>query len=214
MCDSIVTTPTGVNAGAPTMPYLPINERRERIIDAAIDVLAKEGLDRLTTRRIAAKAKVPLGSLHYCFDNKDELLAMIVERGADMLQEAFVDVDPEKGVEACVRDSIDAFWHWYRDNIGLQLALMELGMWRIRRGGDPAEIYTMWDPFGRTLLHELLQRAAKADGVKLRASVVDDVVRFILHRFDGLAYEYAASLDDKACARQVGILADAMVNLL
>jgi AcrR family transcriptional regulator len=194
------------------VPYLPFEERRQRIIDAAVEVLAEEGLERLTTRRIAERADAPLGSLHYCFRNKDELVSLVAERGADMLQAAFADVDPERGVESCIRDGIDALWRWYQDNIGLQLALMELGLWRIRRGGDPQEVYAMWDPFGRTLLKELLERAVKVDDAPSTVPV-DEIVRFILHRFDGLAYEYAASRDDKACGRQLEILADAMVHL-
>jgi AcrR family transcriptional regulator len=192
--------------------YLSFEERRRRIIDAAVEVLATEGLDRLTTRRIADRAEAPLGSLHYCFRNKEELITLVAERGTEMLQLSFHDVDPSRGLEATIRDSVAAMWRWYQDNIGLQLALMELGLARIRRGGDPAEVYAMWDPFGRELLHALLAQAATDEGVK-PAVDVDEIVRFILHRFDGLAYEYGASRDDAACSRQVDLLADALVML-
>ena len=194
------------------MPYLPVDERRRRIIDAAVEVLASEGLERLTTRRIAERAEAPLGALHYCFRNKDELTALVADRGAEMLQAMFDDVDAGQGVEATIRDSIAALWRWYQQNAGLQLALMELGLWRIRKGGDPVEIYSMWDPFGRDILRDRLARAAERDGVEL-AVPVDEIVRFILHRFDGMAYEYAASRDDAACERQTELLADAMVML-
>ena len=192
------------------MPYLSWDERRRRIVDAAIEVIAEEGLARMTTRRVAERAEAPLGSLHYCFRNKDELMLLIAERGAAMLAESFANVDPERGVEATIRDSIAALWDWYRDNIGLQLALTELGMNRIRRGGDPKEIYSMWGPFGHDLMTEHLGRALEVDPQDLQVPV-DEIVRFILHRFDGLTIEYAASQDRKACKRQMDLLADAIV---
>ena len=194
------------------MPYLAYDERRRRIIDAAVKVVASEGLDGLTTRRVAERAKAPLGAMHYCFRSKEELIALVADRGVAMLQESFEDVPADLGVEATIRQSIAAFWRWFRENIGLQLALMEFGLSRIRRGGPPEEVYAMWDPFGRDLLRERLERAVKRDRVKLAISI-DEIVRFILHRFDGLAYEYGASRDDAACERQTKLLADALVML-
>ena len=194
------------------MPYLAYDERRRRIIDAAVKVVASEGLDGLTTRRVAERAKAPLGAMHYCFRSKEELVALVADRGVAMLQESFADVPADLGVEATIRRSIDAFWHWFRDNIGLQLALMEYGLAQIRKGGPPEEVYGMWDRFGRDLFRERLERAVKKDRAKLAISI-DEIVRFVLHRFDGLAYEYGACRDEAACERQTKLLADALVML-
>lgn len=194
------------------MAYLSADERRQRIVEAAIQVIAEEGLARATTRRIADRAEAPLGALHYCFRNKDELMQVVAEHGASELRERFDDVDPGEGLEATIRNSIGAMWSWVRANLGLQLALMELGLWRIRRGGDPKEVYAMWNSFGGDLLRERLEAAAKVDSV-VPAITIDEMVRFINHRFDGLAYEFAASLDETACERQTLLLADAIVLL-
>ncbi|WP_151775354.1 TetR/AcrR family transcriptional regulator [Streptomyces abyssomicinicus] len=48
--------------------------RRTRILDAALDLIADEGIARVSHRRIAARAGVPLGSMTYHFDGMDELL--------------------------------------------------------------------------------------------------------------------------------------------
>ena len=68
----------------------------------------------------------------------------------------------------------------------------------------------MWGPFGHDLMTEHLGRALEVDPQDLRVPV-EEIVRFILHRFDGLTIEYAASKDRKACQRQVDLLADAIV---
>lgn len=194
------------------MAHVPSDERRRQIIDAAIDVIATEGLARMTTRRIAEQAGAPLASLHYCFRNKTEIIEQIAERGAEMLEGSFAEVDPDRGIEATIRDSIAALWSWYQENVWLQFALTELGMARIRMGGDPKVVYgSMWGPFGRDLLTDHLERAAKSDTKKKLSVPIGEIVRFIVHRFDGLTIEYAASQDDAACQRQVDLLADAMV---
>jgi DNA-binding transcriptional regulator YbjK len=57
-------------------------ERKSRIVDAAIDVIASGGVAGTTMRRIAAVADVPLGSLTYHFEGLDDLLAQAFERHA------------------------------------------------------------------------------------------------------------------------------------
>lgn len=194
------------------MAYLAADERRRQIVDAAVEIMATDGLAGTTTRKIAERADAPLGAIHYCFRNKEELIHLVMERGAALLQDAFAQVDPSQGVEAAIRASVAAMWDWYQQNIGLQMALTEAGMARIRRGGDPAEVYAVWDPFGRDLLTDNLRLAVKAEG-REPAIPVEEIVRFVLHRFDGMTLEYAASRDRAACQRQIDLLAEAMVLL-
>ena len=49
-------------------------ERRGRIIDAALDVIAEHGVAGASHRKIAARADVPLGSMTYHFSGMEELL--------------------------------------------------------------------------------------------------------------------------------------------
>lgn len=194
------------------MAYLPAEERRSSIVDAAVVVIASHGLSGATTRRIAEEAKAPLGSLHYCFRNKAELIDLVAERGTTMLREAFDGVDPGRGLEATIRDSVSAYWRWVQSNLGLQLALLELGMWRIRQAAEGESVYSMYDAFGTHLLKGNLDLAVAADGT-VPAITVEEITRFITHRFDGMILEYAASHDRDACQRQADLLADALVLL-
>lgn len=54
--------------------------RRERIADAAEQVIAERGIAGLTHRAVAEVAEVPLGSTTYHFKNLDDLLHMALER--------------------------------------------------------------------------------------------------------------------------------------
>ena len=49
-------------------------DRRDRIIDACLDVVAAHGVAGTSLRRVAAAADVPLGSMTYHFAGRDELL--------------------------------------------------------------------------------------------------------------------------------------------
>ncbi len=62
-------------------------ETRARILEAARRVLAEEGLDRFTTRRVADLAGVSHGMVHYHFTDKRELaLALIVHARRDWVE--------------------------------------------------------------------------------------------------------------------------------
>ncbi|TDC27706.1 TetR/AcrR family transcriptional regulator [Streptomyces sp. 8K308] len=51
--------------------------RVEAILAAADRLLATEGVEAVTTRRIAADAEVPVGTLYQFFDDKDAVLAAV-----------------------------------------------------------------------------------------------------------------------------------------
>ena len=48
--------------------------RRDRIIDACLVVIARDGVDGTSMRRVATAAAVPLGSMTYHFTSRDDLV--------------------------------------------------------------------------------------------------------------------------------------------
>lgn len=66
-------------------------ERRDRIIDACLEVIATHGLAGTTHRKIAAVADVPLGSMTYHFDGIGNLLEEAFERFAASSSTRFED---------------------------------------------------------------------------------------------------------------------------
>ena len=60
-------------------------QRKDRIVDAAIGVIAEHGVAGTTHRRIAAAADVPLGSLTYHFTGLDDVLAHAFRRHAEAM---------------------------------------------------------------------------------------------------------------------------------
>ncbi|MDQ0029839.1 TetR/AcrR family transcriptional regulator [Arthrobacter bambusae] len=64
-------------------------ERRDRIIDAALDVIATQGVAGASHRKIAEHAGVPLGSMTYHFVSMDELLTEAFRRFANSIADRF-----------------------------------------------------------------------------------------------------------------------------
>ncbi|MEV5826962.1 TetR family transcriptional regulator [Spirillospora sp. NPDC052242] len=64
-------------------------ERRERLIGAALAVIADHGVAGTTHRRIARAADVPLGSMTYHFASLEEVLAEAFTRHADSVARVF-----------------------------------------------------------------------------------------------------------------------------
>ncbi|WP_127500087.1 TetR/AcrR family transcriptional regulator [Actinoplanes solisilvae] len=60
-------------------------DRKSRIVDAALEVIADHGVAGTTSRRIAAAADVPLGSITYHFDSIDDLLEQAFRRHAEQM---------------------------------------------------------------------------------------------------------------------------------
>ena len=87
------------------------SERRERLVEAAIAVMVREGVSAATTRAIVAEADMSLGSFHYCFRSKEELLGEVIEAiTSHTLERALSEVKGEGGLEERLRRAMRAYW--------------------------------------------------------------------------------------------------------
>lgn len=66
-------------------------DRRDRIVDACLDVVAEHGVAGTTHRKVALAADVPLGSMTYHFEGMDELLRLAFERFSQAMSQRFED---------------------------------------------------------------------------------------------------------------------------
>lgn len=63
--------------------------RRERILAAALELIAEEGVAGVSHRKVATRADVPLGSTTYHFTGMDDLLRQAFTRFADHIVAVF-----------------------------------------------------------------------------------------------------------------------------
>ena len=64
--------------------------KKEAICQAALSLIAEEGVDATTTRKIAERAKTSEGNLYRHFKNKDYLVRHLFEYGLALLHEELV----------------------------------------------------------------------------------------------------------------------------
>lgn len=64
-------------------------DRRDRIIDACLEVISRSGVAGTSHRKVAAQAAVPLGAMTYYFDGMDDLLQEAFTRFATSISDRF-----------------------------------------------------------------------------------------------------------------------------
>ncbi|WP_366942536.1 TetR family transcriptional regulator [uncultured Serinicoccus sp.] len=64
-------------------------DRRDRIIDACLEVISQAGIAGTSHRKVAARADVPLGAMTYYFDGMDDLLREAFTRFATTVSDRF-----------------------------------------------------------------------------------------------------------------------------
>ena len=187
------------------MNRMPVAARREQLIEAALSVASRDGIDAATVRAVAAEAGVSLGVVHYCFQDKDELLRAMahaitsanLERSLGELPAA---VD---GPESVIEGVIDALWAGIRDSRGPQLLSYELTTSSLRHSElnqVAIEQYRgQWAAAEQVL--DLVERTAHVGWTIPRGDIARTVVAII----DG--YSLAWLVDGDSDAARAGLLA-------
>lgn len=101
----------------PRVPLKPKAQRREetttRILDAAENLFARDGLHGVTLRAVAAEAGVDTALVHYYFEDKARLFTSTFGRRAEVVNqmrlESLERYEAEHGAAMTVRGVLDAF---------------------------------------------------------------------------------------------------------
>ena len=64
---------------------------KEQIIDAAFEIAKKEGIDRITMRKIAEKMGSSVAPIYVNFKNTDELMEALIEKIISISQQLFIE---------------------------------------------------------------------------------------------------------------------------
>lgn len=123
---------------------------RESVVDAAVGVLGKEGMDAVTMRRVAQELETGAASLYVHVANKDELRELLADRIAGLIP--LPEPDPKRWREQLtqlIRDAVTV--HVAHPGLaqvamsGLptgpnNLRLMEVMLTLLRMGGMPDQV--------------------------------------------------------------------------
>ncbi|MGB5797883.1 MAG: TetR/AcrR family transcriptional regulator [Mycolicibacter algericus] len=185
------------------MAYVKATERERQIVAAAIRVLSESGVAGTTLRGVAAEAGIPLGTLHYVFPTKDQLLrAVIAKVIADVVDAVRADLPLDRGVAHALRQGVTNFWdRLVATDTGLQIMQYELAMYSARSEG-PGGLATMQFERYAALVTEFCTQAAAAAGERC-AIDFDSLGRLVLALVDGLIVQYVTSPDPDRARRDL-----------
>lgn len=84
-------------------------DKRERLIAAACQVMYAQGVEKTTLADIAAAAGIPLGNVYYYFKTKDEVIAAVIDAHAQQIKATLAAIDarhrsPKSRLKALVRE--------------------------------------------------------------------------------------------------------------
>ena len=109
-------------------------DRRSAILEAAVRVLARDGLAQASTRKLAAEAGINQATLLYHVGSKDELLLEVLREMMRQTREIAVAaaIEHEAPLREAIANSLRAFWSHVETTPELQVMQYELTLYALR----------------------------------------------------------------------------------
>lgn len=188
----------------------PMLERRAQLAEAAIQIATRDGLAATTTRAVATEAGVSLGSVHYCFTDKDELLLemtrVLVAESAAAATAAIGSAAPrlgptpagrpERGIEATVRRALAAYWSTVEARPERHLLTYELAAWGVRAANAVAQEQRRAQ---LAQAGEVISLITRDGGIRWRATVAE-LSFLVVAVTDGVTLAWLVDRDDEAAS--------------
>ena len=166
-----------------------VQEKSERILRAALTLLAKKGYENTTINDIADVASVSRGLLHYYFKDKEDLVSKALTFGFGSMWEASIgSLARTTTAEGLADGMIDVLKKNMQQNPDFSALLFE--MWVSSRRSDKIrKVFS--DGLNGTVdeLKKLLELASVAGIIKIDPAESEGIVRILLAMYHGLAIQ-------------------------
>lgn len=173
---------------------VPAAERKEKLIEATIELMRRGGVQRLNLRGIADEAGASLATVHYCFSGKDDLLRSAVEHWLSRMTTFESPTQAEQaGLAVVVRELTEDYWSAFVENPKDVLAQIELVTWAVReqrKHGFARNIYRRY----LADLGQKFDRVLQLSGEKSSWDMQDFASTFLM-LIDGASLQYLAEPD-------------------
>ena len=171
---------------------VPTRERREQLLDATIEVMKRDGVERTSLRKVAIEAHASLAAIHVCFASKEEMMEQAVERYLKSVVASIAD-DVETlthGVRSTAVQLMDQFWSTLVDEPLVVLSQMEIGAWAHRNTQHAKLLVYIYERYAREF-GVLLAESAGLSGESLTIPV-GTLTRGLIVIGDGSILAYLA----------------------
>lgn len=187
-------------------------QRRPLLVQAAIRVIAAEGVAAASTRAIVAEAGMSLASFHYAFRSHDEMMRELISYVTAAESNAvFESLRPGADIHTSLRAGLQAYLDYVVSDPSHEQALQELAQYALRTPGLETVARDQRQGY-RKAATELLVQGAVAAGVRWTLPV-DQVARLMLTVTDGVTMAWLVDRDTAAASRVLEFAADAIASL-
>ncbi|MBZ4487550.1 TetR family transcriptional regulator [Microbacterium sp. cx-55] len=195
------------------MRRLPYADRRAELVDAAIRVIAREGLAGASTRAIVAEADMPLGAFHYVFGTRDELITAVIEQITEQERlAAWIDAGtpgPAPRLDEILERGLDAYLRLLESDPSRELVLLDVATHAMRH--DPAVVEAQWATY-RDAAESSLRYAAELAGTSW-SQPLDEIAWSFASALDGLTLTWLTDRDGASARRHIRFLARSFAAL-
>jgi AcrR family transcriptional regulator len=178
------------------MSRMPIAERREQLIEAALRVACRDGIDAATVRAVAAEAGVSLGVVHYCFLDKDELLRAVAAAITEQNVAAIGDITDATDLRSLLESAVSDYWAGIIANRGAQLLSYELTTASLRHSEMGHVAMDQYEG-ARSALEVFLQHIEQGAGIRWTVPR-RHLARTVIAVVDGFTLAWLVDGDDEA----------------
>lgn len=187
---------------------LPVAERRVQLVDAALAIATAEGVPAVTVRRVAERAGVALGVVHYCFADKDELIVALASRIVDDLAEAAsaaIVFDDEADLPTTLASAVAGLWDTIEHSRDAQLLTYEITTFALRTPGLAGVAKRQYE-VSHAAVQALLGAAAETAQARWTRPVAE-LAGEVLAVVDGVTLRWLVDGDGAAARGRLGALA-------
>ncbi|MBP1159954.1 MULTISPECIES: TetR/AcrR family transcriptional regulator [Rhodococcus] len=195
---------------------LPADERRAQLVESAMGIAERTGINSVTIRAVAEEAGVSLGVVHYCFENKEALVAAMGEalvlQLSAALRYAFGTAQGEgdqsglRGLREVLHSGLSNMWPLIEMTPNRQLLTYEITAYGLRQQAAGAELagsiaslqYRTMDIEATAFLEE----TARYTGTTW-TEPVEHIARFCLAVIDGIVLRWLVDRDGEAVIAQL-----------
>ncbi|HLZ62885.1 MAG TPA: TetR/AcrR family transcriptional regulator [Ktedonosporobacter sp.] len=187
--------------------------RRAEILEAAIRVLARDGLAETTTRKIATEANVNQAMLRYYFGSKDDLLFAVLQEMMRVTEEIVRSVATVSGsLREVIEASLKAFWEHVESAPELQVMQYELTLYALR---NPESAWLAKQQYGgySAVVEAIIEQACTTTGQPC-ATPFPTLARFIIGGLDGLILQFISDRDTARARSDLDYLIKSVIALV
>ncbi|HEY9314236.1 TetR/AcrR family transcriptional regulator [Williamsia sp.] len=194
---------------------LSVEDRRKQLVECALALADRGGMGAVTVRGVAEEAKVSLGVVHYCFDDKEQLVAAMIEKVITEQLEALIGSIPtgtlgtgRDALRTGVVEALTAVWRRAAEFPDRWLLMIESMLFSLRQPVESASAgqamvqHQTAEKYGRAYLSEIGERCQMRWDIEERA-----LVRAALQMLFGTVQWWLVDRDDAAARDSLSAVA-------